>query len=90
MLLALGLAAAEVGACEQVQPALPSGDQPGGVGTAGPAQVATITEAGLTPSTLTPDEAAAVATAMERSFRPDSGPVEESPEPSPSPPKSQP
>jgi hypothetical protein len=66
------------------------GDEPSVEGTIGPAQVATLTAADLTPSTLTPDEAAALATAMERSNRPDSGSVEASPGPSTTPSAAQP
>jgi hypothetical protein len=68
-----------------VTPPPSGGDEPSVERTVGPAQVATITVADLTPSTLTPDEVAALATAMERSNRPDSGFVEASPEPSATP-----
>lgn len=58
-----------------------SSDEPSVERTIGPAQVATLDPEALTPSTLTPDQAGALATAMERSFRPESRPGENSPEP---------
>ena len=88
-LATLGLACQGVGGGDAASP--PSGgDEPSVERTVGPAQVATITAADLTPSTLTPDEAAALATAMERSNRPDSGPVEASPDASATPSAPQP